>query len=135
MISTSRRARLAISVSFLKYCVRQDSSSPVIMGWGLIACNTLALQAWWDGKRHHGTRRSKNQSYFFFRFGRLSLKGPLIPSATASRAKRSNSARSFFGGNANGLPRFHQYCASIFWFVFLPCDHYRMSTVRFGLLF
>jgi hypothetical protein len=45
--------------------------------------------------------------YFFFRFGGLSLKGPLIPSATASRAKRSNSARSFFGGNANGLPRFH----------------------------
>jgi hypothetical protein len=46
-------------------------------------------------------------SYFFFRFGRLALKGPLIPSATASRAKRSNSARSFFGGNANGWPKFH----------------------------
>jgi hypothetical protein len=54
-----------------------------------------------------GQGGAKTQSYFFFRFGRLSLKGPLIPSATASRAKRSNSARSFFGGNANGLPRFH----------------------------
>jgi hypothetical protein len=52
----SAACQLGISVSFLKYCVRQDSSAPVIMGRGLIACNTPALQEWWDSKKHHGRR-------------------------------------------------------------------------------
>jgi hypothetical protein len=26
---------------------------PVIIGRGIIACNTPVLQQWWDGKRHH----------------------------------------------------------------------------------
>jgi hypothetical protein len=47
-----------------------------------------------------------NPSYFFFRFGRGSLNGPLIPSATASRAKRSITASLFLRGNANGWPIF-----------------------------
>ena len=44
--------------------------------------------------------------YFFLRFFRLALKGPLIASSRASRARRSISARFFFGGNASGWPRF-----------------------------
>jgi hypothetical protein len=50
----SAACQLGISVSFLKYSIRHDPSAPVIMGWGLIACNTPALQSWWHGKRHHG---------------------------------------------------------------------------------
>ena len=50
----SAACQLGISVSFLKYSIREEPSAPVITGWGLIACNTPALQAWWDGKRHHG---------------------------------------------------------------------------------
>ena len=55
MISTSRKALLVSwnQRQFLKYSIRQDRSAPVIMSWGLIACNTPALQSWWDGKRHH----------------------------------------------------------------------------------
>jgi hypothetical protein len=45
--------QLGTSVSNLKESVRSDPSAPVIMGWGMIACNTPALQAWWDGKNHH----------------------------------------------------------------------------------
>jgi hypothetical protein len=48
----SAACQLGISVSFLRYSVRQDSSAPVIMGRGSIACNTPALQSWWDGKKH-----------------------------------------------------------------------------------
>jgi hypothetical protein len=33
--------------------VKKDSKLPVIMGRGMIACKTPALQEWWDGKRHH----------------------------------------------------------------------------------
>jgi hypothetical protein len=44
--------QLKISVSFLKDSVRNDPSAPVIMGWGVIACNTPAFQEWWDGKNH-----------------------------------------------------------------------------------
>jgi DNA-directed RNA polymerase subunit RPC12/RpoP len=49
----SAACQLGISESFFKYSVKHDSSALVIMGWGLIACNTPALQAWWDGKNHH----------------------------------------------------------------------------------
>jgi hypothetical protein len=52
----SAAAQLGISESFLRESVRSDSSAPVIWGRGMIACNTPALQEWWDGKRHHGTR-------------------------------------------------------------------------------
>jgi hypothetical protein len=53
----SAACQLGISVSFLKESIRNDSSTPVIMGWGLIACNTPALQQWWDGKIHHRPQR------------------------------------------------------------------------------
>jgi hypothetical protein len=42
-----------ISKSFFRERVKSDFSAPVIVGRGLIACNTLELQEWWDGKRHH----------------------------------------------------------------------------------
>ena len=47
--------QLKVSVSFLNDSVRNDPSAPVIMGRGMIACNTPALQSWWDGKNHHHT--------------------------------------------------------------------------------
>jgi hypothetical protein len=50
----SAACQLGISVSFLNDSIREDPSAPVITGRGLIACNTPALQSWWDGKRHHG---------------------------------------------------------------------------------
>ena len=50
----SAACQLGVSVSFLKYSIRHDPSAPVITGWGLIACNTPALQSWWDSKIHHG---------------------------------------------------------------------------------
>lgn len=49
----SAAAQLGISNSFFRYSVRTDSSAPVVMGRGRIACNTTALQGWWDGKNHH----------------------------------------------------------------------------------
>jgi hypothetical protein len=49
----SAACQLQISLSFLKYSVRHDSSAPVIMGRGFLACNTPSLQAWWDGKKHY----------------------------------------------------------------------------------
>ena len=49
----SAACQLGISVSFLKYSIRTDSSAPVTMGRGMVACNTPALQAWWDGKQHY----------------------------------------------------------------------------------
>ena len=49
----SAACQLRISVSFLNHSIRTDSSAPVIVGRGLLACNTPALQSWWDGKRHH----------------------------------------------------------------------------------
>ena len=51
----SAACQLGISISFLRYSVRTDSSAPVIMGRGMIACNTPALQEWWDGKKHQQT--------------------------------------------------------------------------------
>jgi hypothetical protein len=53
----SAACQLKISESFLKDSVRNDRSAPVILGRGLVACNTPALQSWWDGKSHHGTGR------------------------------------------------------------------------------
>jgi hypothetical protein len=50
---TSAACQLGISVTFLEYSVRHDPSASVVMGRGLIACNTPALQEWWDGKNHH----------------------------------------------------------------------------------
>lgn len=49
----SAAAQLHISESFFRESVKQDPKAPVIMGRGVIACNTPALQKWWDGKRHH----------------------------------------------------------------------------------
>jgi hypothetical protein len=31
-------------------------SHVVIVGRGMIACNTPALQDWWDGKKHHSAK-------------------------------------------------------------------------------
>ena len=49
----SAASQLGISVSFLRYSVRRDPVAPLVIGRGMIACNTPALQEWWDGKRHH----------------------------------------------------------------------------------
>ena len=51
--SGSAAAQLGISKSFFRESVKSDSSAPVIVGRGMIACNTPALQEWWDGKKHH----------------------------------------------------------------------------------
>ena len=45
----SGACQLKISVSYFNYCVRHEPSAPVRMGRGMIACNTPALQEWWDG--------------------------------------------------------------------------------------
>jgi hypothetical protein len=49
----SAAAQLGISVSFLRESMNKDRKAPVIMGRGMIACNTPELQEWWDGKKHH----------------------------------------------------------------------------------
>ena len=49
----SAAAQLGISLSFFRESVKKDPKAPVIVGRGMIACNTPALQDWWDGKRHH----------------------------------------------------------------------------------
>ena len=49
----SAAAQLEISVSFFRESVKKDPKAPVIMGRGVIACNTPALQKWWDAKKHH----------------------------------------------------------------------------------
>ena len=49
----SAAVQLDISESFLRESVKKDPKAPVIMGRGVIACNTPALQQWWDGKNHH----------------------------------------------------------------------------------
>ena len=56
MIYIILEARLASSESasaFFEYSVKRDPSAPVIVGRGMIACNTETLQRWWDGKKHH----------------------------------------------------------------------------------
>ena len=50
---SSAAAQLGISGSFFRESVRRHPKAPVIMGRGMIACNTPALQKWWDGKKHH----------------------------------------------------------------------------------
>jgi hypothetical protein len=50
---SSAAAQLGISVSFFRESVKADSLAPVIWGRGMIACNTPALQEWWNGKQHH----------------------------------------------------------------------------------
>jgi hypothetical protein len=50
---SSAAAQLGISESFFRESIRKDSKAPVIVGRGMIACNTPALQEWWDGKNHH----------------------------------------------------------------------------------
>ena len=52
----SAAAQLGISESFFRESVKKDSKAPVIVGRGMIACNTPALQEWWDGKPHHTTK-------------------------------------------------------------------------------
>jgi len=49
----SAAAQLGISVSFFRESVKKDPKAPVLVGRGMIACNTPALQEWWDGKMHH----------------------------------------------------------------------------------
>jgi hypothetical protein len=46
-------AQLRITDGFLRDAVKAVSSAPVIWGRGKIACNTPALEQWWDGKKHH----------------------------------------------------------------------------------
>jgi len=52
----SAAAHLGISQSFFRESVKNDPEAPVIMGHGVIACNTCALQQWWNGKRHHSVK-------------------------------------------------------------------------------
>ena len=49
----SGACQLGISVSYFNYSVRHDPAAPVRIGRGMIACNTPALQQWWDAKNHH----------------------------------------------------------------------------------
>ena len=49
----SAAAQLGISESFFRFSVKKDSAAPVIMGRGMIACNTVTLQDWWGAKNHH----------------------------------------------------------------------------------
>jgi hypothetical protein len=49
----SAAAQLGISESFFRYSVKTGPTAPVIMGRGMIACNTPQLQEWCDGKKHH----------------------------------------------------------------------------------
>jgi hypothetical protein len=49
----SAAAQLNTSESFFRESVKTDSSAPVIMRRGVIACNTPALQKRWDDKKHH----------------------------------------------------------------------------------
>ena len=39
----SAACQLKVSLSYLQYSVKHDSSAPVVLGRGLIACNTPAL--------------------------------------------------------------------------------------------
>lgn len=55
----SAACQLKISVNYLKRSLRDDPSAPVIVGRGLIACNTPALQQWWDSKKHYGREASE----------------------------------------------------------------------------
>ena len=50
---SSAAAQLGISASFFRESVRKNPEEPVIMGLGMIACNTPELQEWWDAKNHH----------------------------------------------------------------------------------
>jgi hypothetical protein len=54
----SAACQLGIRVSFFRESVKSDSSAPVIIGRGMIACNTPPLQVWWDGKNHHSVKTS-----------------------------------------------------------------------------
>ena len=58
----SAAAQLGISVSFFSESVKKDPKAPVIVGRGMIACNTPALQQWWDGKNHHRINRQTTLS-------------------------------------------------------------------------
>jgi hypothetical protein len=53
LLPSSAAAQLGISLSFFRESVKKDRKAPVILGRGMIACNTPALQEWWEGKRHH----------------------------------------------------------------------------------
>ena len=49
----SAACQLSITVGTLRKSITHDPSAPVVLGRGLIACNTPALQEWWDGKKHY----------------------------------------------------------------------------------
>ena len=52
-IAPEAPGQLHISGSFFRESVKKDPKAPVILGRGMIACNTSALREWWDEKRHH----------------------------------------------------------------------------------
>ena len=59
----SAAAQLGISVSFFRESVKHEPKAPVIVGRGMIACNTPALQEWWDGKNHHRVTGERAKSH------------------------------------------------------------------------
>jgi hypothetical protein len=58
---SSAAAQLHITQSFFRESVRKDPAAPVIWGHGMIACNTPALQEWWDGKKHKRTETAQGR--------------------------------------------------------------------------
>ena len=59
----SAAAQLGISLNFFRESVKNDPKAPVIVGRGMIACNTPALQEWWDGKNHHWVTGERAKSH------------------------------------------------------------------------
>ncbi len=51
---SSAACQLGISVNFSYALSEERLISASHHGRGKIACNTVALQMWWDGKNHHG---------------------------------------------------------------------------------
>jgi hypothetical protein len=47
-----------MSKPFVQGISEESSKAPVIVGRGMIACNTPALQKWWDGKNHHSAKNA-----------------------------------------------------------------------------
>ena len=49
-LPSSTAAQLGISLSFFRESVKKDRKAPVIVGRGMIACNTPALKEWCGGR-------------------------------------------------------------------------------------
>jgi hypothetical protein len=82
--------------------VKKDPKAPVIMGRGMIACNTPLLQQYWDGKRHHKYR----QRYFFFCFCRFTPTAPCTPSARRWSVAAKPFLKAFWLPGGPDLPRY-----------------------------